>query len=167
MKPDKKGRVTTWPIAVKPVMSEVVFTKSGKVCPTPWSALPWFAPRQFSQPISPTWTFGNVFVTAQNSSAPETEEIVSAETYDGPIGTLLDAVCALVQENDGGRDPAFENVLKLKAKVDQIKSEAAKRRIDQLKSDLELLENTDRRAFDETFEALRTILPRAQPSEST
>src|SRR3954454_1781795 len=101
MKRDQDNKVTIWPIAVKPVMSDFVFTKSGKICPTPWSAWPWFAPRQFSQPISPTWTFGHAFGTAQNSSAPRTElAIVSAESCDGPIGTLLDAVCALVQESD-------------------------------------------------------------------
>ena len=130
-----------------------------------WSRLmfPWIsmAPRSLAQPINPGWTFGNVVVNAQNSSAPQTEQaILAEESYGRQIGKLLDAVCALIETRPGGGADvaAFEDIQALKAKVERIKREAAAQRIDQLRRDLELLKSSDRTAFETAAAALRALL---------
>lgn len=130
-----------------------------------WSQLmfPWvsMAPRPLTQPINPGWTFGNVVVNAQNSSAPQTEQaILAQESYGRQIGKLLDAVCALIETRPGGAAgvAAFQDIEALKAKVERIKREAAAQRIDQLRRDLELLKSSDRTAFETAAAALRTLL---------
>ncbi len=117
-------------------------------------------PQALSQPILPGWSFGNVTVNAQNSSAPATEQaIVSAESYGRQIGKLLDAVCALVEaQGDAKTVPAYAEVVKLHNRVKAIKTEAAARRIDQLRQDLALLKSTDKKAYEQQLAALRDLL---------
>ncbi len=128
-----------------------------------WLPAPKLAPRELIQPINPGWTFGNVVIDAQNSSAPETErDIVAAESYGRQIGKLLDAVCELV--GDRPESPAYRDVLALRDKVDAIKKAAAVRRIEQLAADLRLLREADETQFNEKVAALRAILPEPAPS---
>jgi len=132
--------------------------------------LPWASPtpQELSQPINPGWTFGNLIVNARNSSAPETEQaIVSEESYGRQIGKLLEAVHELIKQRpDGGNNPAFRDIASLRAKVERLKQEAAARRIDQLRRDLELLRTSDKEAFERSIEALRTLLHEASTSET-
>ncbi len=112
-----------------------------------------------SQPINPGWSFGNVVVNEQNSSDPKAEQqIVAAESYGRQLGKLLEAVCALIEARGADADPAFRDVLELKAKVDRIKREAAVSRIEQLRQDLELLKRTDADAFQRQVIAFATLL---------
>ena len=133
----------------------------------PWASS--FAQQKLSQPINPGWTFGNVIINDQNSSAPQTEQtILAEESYGRQIGKLLDAVYQLIQERPGGGDTnkAFRDVTALRAKVERLKCEAAATRIDQLRRDLELLRASDRKAFDEQVRVLGTLLPEGSPPAS-
>jgi len=124
----------------------------------PWAS---FAPRDLSQPINTGWSFGNVIVNQRNSGSPETEQaILAEESYGRQIGKLLDAVHALIREKPGGAaTPAFRDIEALWEKVERLKREAAGKRIEQLKSDLELLKASDVAAYEAKVEALRSLLP--------
>jgi hypothetical protein len=126
----------------------------------PWAS--GLAPSDLTQPINPGWTFGNVVVNEHNSTAPQTEQAIVAEvSYGRQIGKLLDAVYALSKaQPDAKTNPAFKDIAALHAKVERIKVEAAKRRIDQFRRDLELLKTTDKTAYDEAVAALRADLGR-------
>lgn len=125
----------------------------------PWASS--LAPRDLTQPINPGWSFGNVIVNQRNSRSPATEQaILAEESYGRQIGKLLEAVHALIQEKPGSAaNPAFKDVELLREKVERLKREAAANRIDQLKSDLELLKASDKAAYEAKVEALRSLLP--------
>lgn len=132
---------------------------------SPWASL---APRDLSQPINPGWSFGNVIVNQRNSRAPETEQaILAEESYGRQIGKLLEAVHALIAERPGNTaNPAFRDIEALREKVERLKREAAEKRIDQLRRDLELLKASDKTAFEAKIEALRTLLPEPRASST-
>jgi hypothetical protein len=136
-----------------------VSTKSlGNAFPFWW---PWpAAPSELSQPILPGWTFGNVTVNEQNSSAPATErEIVAEESYGRQIGKLLDAVATLIAERGNSPQPeALTDLIALQTRVDEIKTRAAKRRLDQVQQDLRRLKDHDRVAYDAQVESFRQLL---------
>ncbi|WP_029622598.1 hypothetical protein [Sphingomonas elodea] len=129
---------------------------------------PWinaaFAPQKLWQSINPGWTFGNITINEQNSSAPQTEQrILSQESYGRQIGKLLDAVAVLVERQpDHAENPAFAAIADLAARIDRIKHEAAADRIEGLRHDLALLRASDRpedqAAFAASIEALRALL---------
>lgn len=134
----------------------------------PWTRLwfPWasFTPQTLSQPINPGWSFGNVIVNEHNSSAPGTEQaILAEESYGRQIGKLLEAVFELVREKpDRSDNQAFRDIVTLRDKVKRLKCEAAAKRVDQLRRDLELLRTSDEAAFEVRVEALRALLPKAE-----
>jgi hypothetical protein len=122
-------------------------------------AWPSWPPATLTQPILPGWTFGNITINAQNSSAPQTEvEIVAAESYGRQIGKLLDAVAELIARQDGAEPKAFADVLALRDKVEAIKTASAKHRIEQVVHDLDRLKQHDRQAYDAEVAALRALL---------
>ena len=135
-----------------------------------WDSLwrPWMsaslAPQKLWQAINPGWSFGNVTINEQNSSAPQTEQaILAEESYGRQIGKLLDAVSELVKaQPDAKTNKAYEDIAALKGKVDGIKQRAAASRIDQLRRDLELLRQSDRPsdrdAYRQSIEALRALV---------
>ena len=132
----------------------------------PWTS---FAPRDLSQPINPGWSFGNVIVNQRNSGSPETEQaILAEESYGRQIGKLLDAVHALIEEKPGrtATNAAFRDIEALREKVERLKREAAGKRIDQIKSDLELLKTSDKAAYEAKIEALRSLLPEPRAAGS-
>ena len=122
----------------------------------PWST----ALSSLSQPILPGWTFGNVTVNERNSSAPETElEIVSEESYGRQIGKLLDAVAALIEERGDATPPKpFADVLALQRKIEDIKTQSAKRRLEQVARDLQRLRDHDHTAYKAQLAALKQLL---------
>jgi hypothetical protein len=126
----------------------------------PW---PWLAPQYLTQPINTGWTFGNVIVNGQNSSAPETElEIVSKDSYGRQIGKLLDAIHAMIEAQGGAKDiAAYKEVLELWNRVKEAKQKAAVARIDRLRRDLQLLRVTDQATFEEKVKELRVLLSEA------
>ncbi len=124
---------------------------------SPWQS----EPQSFSQPILPGWTFGNIIVNENNSSAPATElAIVAEESYGRQIGKLLDAVAALI-EKPGGAKPtkAFADLINLQKKVEKIKVESARRSVEQIARDLQRLNDNDLPAYNEEVAALRRLLP--------
>ena len=130
----------------------------------PWTELA-LAPQKLWQSINQGWSFGNIIVNEQNSSAPQTEQaILARESYGRQIGKLLDAVNELValQPDAGAGKKAFTEVKDLKKRVDRVKTDVALHRIRQLRSDLDRLrrsdEDKDKRAYAAAMEALRTLL---------
>jgi hypothetical protein len=129
----------------------------------PWMSAS-LAPQKLWQAINPGWSFGNVTINEQNSSAPQTEQaILAEESYGRQIGKLLDAVSELVKaQPDAKTNKAYEDIAALKGKVDGIKQRAAASRIDQLRRDLELLRQSDRPsdrdAYRQSIEALRALV---------
>jgi hypothetical protein len=113
-----------------------------------------------TEPILPGWSFGNVVVNNQNSSAPATEgAIVSEISYGRQIGWLLDAVLELIKEQGGSRgNKALEQVEKLEKCVDKIKTRAAETRLQHLRADLERLREKDPKAYQEELKALRKLV---------
>src|SRR4051812_46356232 len=114
-------------------MSDTPSSMGGTWFPWTWPVWTSLAPQQLSQPINPGWTFGNVFVTAQNSSAPQTKlEIVLTESYGRKMGSCLMqfANCELIEEKDVSHKSAFEDVIQVRMRVDKIKKESAKWRTD-------------------------------------
>lgn len=146
--------------------------------PTPfefWANLwrPWttaaLAPKELWQSINSGWTFGNVTINEQNSSAPQTEQAILAhESYGRQIGKLLDAVNELVKaQPDSEKNEAYVDVAELKARIDRLKREAAVNRIDQLRRDLELLQASDhpedQAIYRRNIEALRSLVRHEPP----
>lgn len=130
----------------------------------PWTELA-LAPQKLWQSINQGWSFGNIIVNEQNSSAPQTEQaILARESYGRQIGKLLDAVDELValQPEQGAGKKAFTEVRDLKKRVDRVKTDVAVRRIRQLRSDLDQLRRSedakDKAAYAEVVKALRTLL---------
>jgi hypothetical protein len=122
------------------------------------------APRNFVQPILPGW-FGSVInVTEQNSSAPDTErEIVAAQSYGRQLGRVLDALAVLIadlpQEKQGAT--AFKEFAKIRREIDDIKAQAAARRLDHIAADLATLKETKPEEYERLAATLRKALERA------
>lgn len=137
------------------------FARAAELWTRLWLPWTWVAPNELSQPINPGWSFGNVIVNERNSSAPAAEQaIVAEESYGRQIGKLLDAVYELCRQRpDAVTNAAFQDIAKLRDKVEQMKREAAAEHVDQLRHDLELLKASDKRAFEENVESLRSLLP--------
>ncbi|SDA36185.1 hypothetical protein [Sphingomonas sp. NFR15] len=129
----------------------------------PWISAA-FAPQKLWQSVNSGWSFGSVTINEQNSSAPQTEQIILAhESYGRQIGKLLDAVNELVKtQPDRDSNKAFIEISELATRINRIKHEAAVDRIQRLRQDLELLSASDRpedqAAFKANIEALRALL---------
>ena len=125
-----------------------------------WTAMA-LAPQKLWQSINSGWSFGNIIVNEQNSSAPQTEQaIVAQESYGRQIGKLLDAVDTLAQRQpDWTTTESLKKVVELKEKIDGVKLAMAVSRIEQLRSDLELMRTTgDKDRYDACVAALRKLL---------
>ena len=106
----------------------------------------------FNEMIQPYSTFAGVVINENNSSDPKAErDIVSEESYGRQLGTLMDAVAALIDQRPAtaGDNPAFDDLLELKAKIDKIKEKTIRHRFEQVKSDLARL----RRDAPDTYRA--------------
>jgi hypothetical protein len=117
----------------------------------PLNAFPFFWPmppmplaaatENLSQSILPGWNFGPITINDQNSGSPSAElEIVAAASYGRQLGKLMDAVCLLI-ERDGHNDdadlpPPLADLLALRDRVEAIKTDTAKRRVQQVARDL-------------------------------
>jgi hypothetical protein len=120
------------------------------------------APRNLVQPILPGWVFGSVTnVTEQNSSAPDTErEIVAGQSYGRQLGRVMDALAVLIADlpkaKQGAR--AFEEFAKIRREVDDIKAQAAARRLDRIAADLGTLKETKPKEYERLAATLREAL---------
>jgi hypothetical protein len=125
----------------------------------PWTPWSWFS--EFVQPINPGWTFGNLTINEQNSSAPDTErDIVAVDSYGRQLGHIIDALAILIKgQSDWTRQPAFQQLITMRAKIEQIKAGAAARRLDRIAADiLELRNKDDKSEYRRLVEKLRKAL---------
>ncbi len=116
---------------------------------SPWLSM---APQSLTQPINTGWTFGNIMVTGQNSTAPDAEQLILAEhSYGRQIGRIMDAVSLLMETTGIDKkkppDPRAKEFLELAGEIKAIKDKAKALRLDRLRSDLELLKRDDPGAF--------------------
>ncbi|WP_145201017.1 hypothetical protein [Sphingobium sp. B2] len=119
------------------------------------------APQKLWQSINGGWSFGNIIVNENNSSAPQTEQaIVAQQSYGRQIGKLLDAVDTLARRQPDWSDTEpLKAAIDLKIRVDGVKLAMAQRRIDQLRGDLELLRAAGPAdQYDASVAALRKLL---------
>jgi hypothetical protein len=120
------------------------------------------APTSLVQPILPGWVFGSVTnITEQNSSAPDTErEIVAAHSYGRQLGRIIDALAVLIADLPKAEQNAraFEELTKIGREIDDIKSQAAARRLDRIASDLATLKETQPEEYNRLAVTLRDAL---------
>ena len=112
------------------------------------------APQKLWQSINGGWSFGNIIVNENNSSAPQTEQaIVAQESYGRQIGKLLDAVDTLAR-----RQPDWSDTEPLKAAIDlKIRVDGAQQF--QIAAQLELLRAAGPAdQYDASVAALRRLL---------
>lgn len=113
------------------------------------------------QPINPGWTSGNVYLTEQNSTAPDTErDIVAVESYGRQLGRVIDALAALINErpNSMPQSTALNELTTLHDKIEGIKLQSAARRLDRIAADLSALKNSNDPEYLRLAEKLREAL---------
>jgi hypothetical protein len=119
-------------------------------------------PRNLAQPILPGWVFGSVTnVTEQNSSAPDTErEIVAGQSYGRQLGRVMDALAVLIADLPKAKQDAraFEEFAKIRREIDDIKAQAATRRLDGIVVDLATLKATKPKEYERLAATLREAL---------
>jgi len=102
-----------------------------------------FVPHQLQQAINPGWIFAQgVTINSQNSSAPETERaVVAVESYGRQIGRMADLLAVLVTERpaDKGERPEIIAFRNMYDKIQRVKTEAARGRVEQLLADIDAL----------------------------
>ena len=125
---------------------------------------PWFgqAPGALVQPILPGWTLN---INSNNSSAPQTEvNVVAKHSYGRQIGRISDALRALILEQHPKlpETGAFAQFNSMWEEIEQIKSESAAARLEQIASDLTLLKEKDRPEYTRLRNALRRALQQTE-----
>jgi hypothetical protein len=116
------------------------------------------APQSLTQPILPGWA---ITINGINSSAPQTEvEVVQRHSYGRQLGRMADALQALIDERGEGAssDPRFTEFATMKQEIDELKLDAAARRIEQLRADLAALKATRPTEYRRLRDALRGVL---------
>jgi hypothetical protein len=122
-----------------------------------------FAPPQnLVQPILPGWVLGSMInVTEQNSSAPDTErDIVAVHSYGRQLGRVIDALAGLIAElpTANRHSKPFEELMKLRREIDDIKLRAAARRLDHIVTDLATLKTAKPDEYERIAAKLREAL---------
>ena len=130
--------------------------------PARWMASWWrglgLAPENLVQPILPGWA---ITINGVNSSAPQTEvEILQHHSYGRQLGRMADALQALIEERgeDASRDRRFEEFIKMKRQIDDLKLDAAATRIDQVRADLAALKAARPADYHRLRDALQRVL---------
>ena len=123
-----------------------------------------FAPGWLQQPILPGWNIGGVInVTNRNSRAPDTErDVVAEHSYGQQLGRVIDALGVLIDERSKSapHKAAIEEFVDLKKKIQAIKSEAAARRTEHIRADIELLKSRNPKEYQQLLAAMRKDLRR-------
>jgi hypothetical protein len=134
------------------------------VDPARWMVSWWrglgLAPENLVQPILPGWA---ITINGVNSSAPQTEvEILQHHSYGRQLGRMADALQALIEERgeDASRDRRFEEFIKMKRQIDDLKLDAAATRIDQVRADLAALKAARPAEYRRLRDALQRVLDR-------
>jgi hypothetical protein len=130
--------------------------------PAAWMRSWWttfgLAPQNLTQPILPGWA---ITINGINSSAPQTEvEVVQRHSYGRQLGRMADALQALIEERgaEASGDPRFTEFVAMKQEIDEIKLDAAARRIEQVRADLAALKASRPSDYRRLRDALRGVL---------
>lgn len=117
-----------------------------------------FAPERLWQPVNPGWSFGNLIVNQQNSSAPEVEQaLVSQVSYGKQIGRIMEAVEALMKVTPlkAEDQKAATDFAELAAQVKNIKEAARHQRLARLREEINALRKQDEAAWQALADSLR------------
>jgi hypothetical protein len=119
------------------------------VFPT-WPWTPSLAPDWLEQRFNNGWTFGNVYVTTQNSSAPDVEKaVVSEHSYGQQLGRLTDAVVELARLLKATHNADVQPLVDLAEDIARIKQRTQRTRSAELLDELRALKKNDPKAFAE------------------
>ena len=119
------------------------------------------APSNVAQSILPGWFSIVTNITEQNSSAPDTErEIVAAQSYGRQLGRVMDALAVLIADlpKEKQEATAFEEFSKIRREIEDIKAQAAARRLDHIAVDLATLKETKPEEYERIAATLREAL---------
>ena len=121
---------------------------------------PWLptGPGNFVQPILPGWTLN---VNSNNSTAPQTEaNVVARHSYGRQIGRISDALRALLLERNGTvpKTGPFAEFVSMWEEIEQVKTESATARLEQIVSDLALLRDKNPEEYRRLRDGLRAAL---------
>lgn len=108
-----------------------------------------FAPERLWQPINTGWTFGNLTINTDNSSAPQIEQqVLNRHSYGRQIGRLMDAVEVLIAAVPKAKSAeGVQDFLDLAAEVHAIKEAGRETRLGRLRGELEALKVQDPQAW--------------------
>ena len=121
---------------------------------TAWRSIP----GSLVQPILPGWTLN---VNSNNSTAPQTEvDVLAKHSYGRQIGRISDALELLIEGSHGKnpKDKRLSEFLAMKHEIDDVKREAAAKRIGGIAKDLALLKEQDKEQYERVRNALREAL---------
>ena len=121
---------------------------------------PWLPadPGTLVQPILPGWTLN---LNSNNSSAPQTEvNVVAKHSYGRQIGRISDALRALLLEQHRSlpKTGPIAEFVSMWEEIEQVKTESATARLEQIGSDLALLKDKNRAEYLRLRDALREAL---------
>ena len=114
-----------------------------------------------SQPILPGWTFGNLTINNDNSTAPQTEvEVLRRHSYGRQLGRINEVLEVLIGNlGEGARaDQRLTSFREMTEEIKAVKLDAAKQRVEQLRSDLATLKSADPKQYRRLRDALRAAL---------
>ncbi len=121
-------------------------------------------PQNLVQPILPGWNLGSIINgTEENSTAPDTErDIVAHDSYGRQLGKILDALEILITERaqPGALPRELGEILQLHEKIEETKAKAAKRRLDRVTADLDVLKQGDQEEYARIVSVLRSAIDR-------
>ena len=121
---------------------------------------PWLptGPGNVVQPILPGWTLN---VNSNNSTAPQTEaNVVARHSYGRQIGRISDALHALLLDRNGTvpKTGPFAEFVSMWEEIEQVKTESATARLEQIVSDLALLRDKNPEEYRRLRDGLRAAL---------
>jgi gamma-glutamyl:cysteine ligase YbdK (ATP-grasp superfamily) len=122
-----------------------------------WRSWMQLAPSNLVQPIMSGWTLN---INSQNSSAPQTEaSVVARHSYGRQLGRIADVVRVLVDDcSPAARQQAVAAFLSMCREIDEVKTDAASKRLNTIAADLALLKEKDPKDYAQVREALTLAL---------
>lgn len=120
----------------------------------PWLNLLQYPFGQFDQNVNPVTTWFSPKYTFNFKGVPQIEEQVQAEvaSFGTQLGALLDAVVELAGDK---RSAELDRVRELSEKIEDVKAQHQKVRLDELKRDIERLKAQDAAAYAELVSELK------------
>jgi len=124
---------------------------------------PWLptSPGTWVQPILPGWTLN---LNSNNSTAPQTEvDVVAKHSYGRQIGRISDALRVLLLEQHRSlpKTGPLAEFMSMWEEVEQVKTESAAARLEQIGSDLALLKDKNPAEYRRLREGLNEALKKA------